>query len=62
MKLGWRITIKEPQDSLSAEKVMATVYRNVDGIIRKDFLEKGKTIIEAYYMSLLDQLDDAIKE
>ena len=46
----------------SAGKVMATVFWDSSGIIFIDYLEKGKTITGEYYATLLNQLNDAIKE
>ncbi|CAK9833202.1 Mariner Mos1 transposase [Anthophora retusa] len=46
----------------SAGKVMATIFWDSSGIICIDFLEKGKTITGNYYASLLDLLNNKIKE
>ena len=41
---------------MSAGKVMAIVFRDSQGIILIDYLEKGKTITGTYYAPLLDRL------
>ena len=46
----------------SAGKVMATVSWDARGVIYIDYLEKGKTIIGAYYASLLHRLSEEIKK
>lgn len=46
----------------SAGKVMASVFWDSKGILLLDYLEKGKTITSAYYVSLLNQLNDKIRE
>ena len=46
----------------STGKVMATVFWNSHGVILIDYLQKGKTITEAYYVSLLDKLKAKIAE
>jgi histone-lysine N-methyltransferase SETMAR len=53
---------KKAKIAKSADKVMATVFWDVNGIILIDYLEKGKTITGKYYAALLDQLDNKIKE
>lgn len=45
----------------SAGKVMATVFWDSRGVVLIDYLEQGRTITGAYYSSLLDKLNDAIK-
>jgi histone-lysine N-methyltransferase SETMAR len=45
----------------SAGKVMATVFWDSRGVVLIDYLQKGKTITGAYYSSLLDKLNEAIK-
>lgn len=46
----------------SAGKVMATVFWDAHGIILIDYLKKGKSITGQYYVALLDQLNNEIKE
>lgn len=46
----------------SANKVMATVFWDARGVIFIDYLQKGKTITGEYYASLLDQLNEKLKE
>ena len=46
----------------SAGKVMATVFRDAEGVIMLDFLPKRSTITGVYYANLLDQLRTAIHE
>ena len=44
-----------------ADKVMATVFWDVHGIIHIDYLEKGKKNTAQYFRELLDQFEAAIK-
>lgn len=53
--------LKKAKVVRSAGKVMATVFRDVQGIILILFLQKGKTINEQYYFTLLDQLNQDTK-
>ncbi|XP_036336279.1 histone-lysine N-methyltransferase SETMAR-like [Rhagoletis pomonella] len=46
----------------SAGKVMASIFWDAQGIIFINYLEKGKTITAEYYSSLLDTLDQNIKQ
>lgn len=46
----------------SAEKVMATIFWDANGVILIDFLEKGRTITGKSYSELLDQFDKKLKE
>jgi len=46
----------------SAEKAMASVFWDVEGILFIDYLEKGKTITGKYYSNLLTRLDEKIRE
>ena len=46
----------------SAGKVLATVFWDAREIIYTDYLEKGQTIIGAYYASLLHRLSEEIKK
>jgi len=47
----------------SAEKVLALIFWDQDGILLIDYLPKGETInAESYYSSLLVQLKDILKE
>lgn len=46
----------------SAGKVMATVFWDCSGIIHIDYLEKGRTITGQYYATVLDKVNDAIRE
>ena len=46
----------------SADKVMATVFWDAQGVIMLDFLVKKSTITGAYYANLLGQLRTAIRE
>ena len=45
-----------------AGKVMASVFWDVHGILFIDYLEKGKTIKNDYYMALLNRLSAEIKK
>ena len=46
----------------SAEKVLASIFWEQDGIILIDYLPKGQTINAEYHSSLLVQLKDILKE
>jgi len=46
----------------SAGKVLASIFLDQDGIILIDYLPKGQTINAEYYLSLLVQLKDILKE
>ncbi|KAL1460741.1 hypothetical protein WDU94_012693 [Cyamophila willieti] len=53
---------KKAKAVLSAGKVMATVFWDARGVIFVDYLEKGQTINSAYYVTLLDTLNEKLKE
>ncbi|XP_043644536.1 histone-lysine N-methyltransferase SETMAR-like, partial [Drosophila teissieri] len=53
---------KKAKVGLSANKVMATVFWDAQGIIHIDYLEKGKTITGEYYSELLDRFDIDLKQ
>jgi hypothetical protein len=46
----------------SAGKVLASIFKDQDGILYTDYLSKGQTIKPEYYSSLLVQLKDILKE
>jgi hypothetical protein len=46
----------------SAGKILASVFRDQDGILLIDYLPKGQTHNAEYYLSLLLQLKDILKE
>jgi len=46
----------------SAGKVLASIFWDQDGIILIDYLPKGQTFNAEYYLSLLVQLKDILKE
>jgi len=46
----------------SAEKGLASIYWNKDGILLIDYLPKDQTINAEYYLSLLVQLKEILKE
>jgi histone-lysine N-methyltransferase SETMAR len=48
--------------SLSAGKIMATVFWDTEGILLTDYKDKGVTITGEYYARLLEQLKEAVKE
>lgn len=48
--------------TISAGKVMASVFWDANGILLVDYLEKGRTINSEYYCALLDKLRAAIDE
>ena len=41
---------------------MVSVFWDARGVILIDYLEKGRTITEAYYTALLDRLVDEIRK
>lgn len=45
---------EEGKVGLSANKVMATVFKNSHGIFDTEYLEKSKTITGVYYEELLE--------
>lgn len=53
---------KKAKMTLSAGKVMATVFWDARGVIYVDYLEKGKTITGTYYANLLQKLSDVVKQ
>ena len=53
---------KKTRSVPSAEKVMASVFWDAEGILFIDYLEKGKTITGEYYSNLLTRLDEKIRE
>ena len=53
---------KKTRSAPSAEKVMALVFWDAEGILFIDYLEKGKTITGEYYSNLLTRLDEKIRE
>lgn len=53
---------KKAKAVLSANKVMATVFWDVRGIIHIDYLQKGKTINGQYYADLLERFDDDLRK
>ena len=46
----------------SAGKVLASVFWDKDGVLLIKYLPKGRTINAEYYMSLLDELREALKQ
>jgi len=46
----------------SAEKVLASIFWDQNGILLTDYLPKGQTINAEYFSSLLVQLKDILKE
>ena len=46
----------------SAEKLLASIFWDQDGILFINYLPKGQTINAEYYSSLLVQLKDILKE
>ena len=46
----------------SAGKFLASIVWDQDGVLLIDFLPKGQTINAEYYLSLLAQLKDILKE
>jgi [histone H3]-lysine36 N-dimethyltransferase SETMAR len=53
---------KRGKTQRSAGKVMASVFWDVRGIIFIDYLEKGQTINNVYYIALLERLNNKIKK
>ena len=46
----------------SADKVMASVCWDSEGVLMIDYLERGKTVTGVYYAELIRKLRSAIKE
>jgi len=46
----------------SAGKVLASIFWDQDGILLLDYLPKGQIINAEYYLSLLVQMEDILKE
>jgi len=46
----------------SAAKVLASIFWDLNAILLIDYLPKGQTINAEYYLSLLVQLKDILKE
>ena len=53
---------KKAKVSLSANKIMVTVFWDTRGIIHIDNLQKGKTINGGYYANLLDRFNEDLKK
>jgi len=53
---------KKFQVQKSTGKVLASIFWDQDGILLIDYLSKGQTINAEYYLSLLVQLKDILKE
>ena len=53
---------KKAKVTISANKVMATVFWDARGIIHIDYLQKGKTINVEYYSNSSDRFNDVLKE
>ena len=53
---------KKAKVGLSANKVMATVFWDARGVIRIDYLQKGRTINGEYYTNLLDRVNEDLKK
>ena len=49
-----------PKMQISAGKVLASVFWDVQGILFIDFLEKGRTINSEYYIALFVRLEEEI--
>jgi hypothetical protein len=45
----------------SAEKIMATIFWDCQGILMIDYLNKGSTVTGEYYADLMHRLKDSIK-
>ena len=53
---------KKFQVQKSAGKVLASIFWDQDGILLLDYLPKGQIINAEYYLSLLVQMEDILKE
>jgi len=53
---------KKFQLKKSARKVLASIFWDQDGILPIDYIPKGQTINAEYYLSLLVQLKNILKE
>jgi len=64
--MGWRHSgsprSKKFRVQKSAGKFLALIFWDQDGILLTDYLPKGQTINAEYYLSLLVQLKDILKE
>ena len=52
--------MKWPKTQTSADKVLASIFWDVQGILFIDYLEKGRTINSKYYLVLLVHLKEEI--
>ena len=55
-------TLKISECKNSAGNFLASIFWDQDGILLIDYLPKGQTINAEYYLSLLVQLKDILKE
>ena len=53
---------KHPKTQCSAGKVMVSIFWDAHNIIFIEYLEKRKTIVGKYYVTLLDKLDKEIEK
>ena len=53
---------KQPKRQTSADKVLASVFCNVQGILLINYLEKGRIIKSKYYIALLVRLKEEINQ
>ena len=64
--MEWRhsgsLSLKNSDCTNPLEKFLASIFWDQDGIILIDYLPKGQTINTEYYLSLLVQLKDILKE
>jgi hypothetical protein len=64
--MGWRHSLsprlKEFRVQKPAGKFVASIFWDQDGILLIDYLPKGQTTNAEYYVSLLVQLNDILKE
>ena len=51
---------KRPKTQKSADKVLASVFRDGQGILSIDYLKKGRIINSEYYIALLERLKEEI--
>ena len=53
---------KEAKTVMSTGQVMVSIFWDAEGVLLVDYLDKGHTFTEAYYVDLLRQLREEIKQ
>jgi len=60
--MAWRHSGSPRPKKFRVQKVLASIFWDQDGILLIDYLPKGQTVNAEYYVSLLVQLKDILKE